>query len=612
MTILLATSQVSLRSSLTAVLQELGHAVCATPAQGALDLVKVNSYALILLDVEQPEEESFKICRRLRSLGYVHPILLLISQGSDPQAIAALEAGASDYLEKPLDFDRLRSRIQTLLGQKAGRGAGALAKKPKEQTPLCWGALSVDWEAARVTWEDQVISLTSTEYKLLELFLRNPNRIFSRSAILDRIWAAEAPTERAINTYIKEIRKKLKAAGLTGEILETVYGMGYRLNPIPEPSTLTPNFQSSSQTKIAALTQKFRDSLPDRLKVLEEAALALRGGKLNSKLWHLAQDEAHKLAGSLATFGYPQGSRLARSLEYLLRLDRSLFESEIQEFEERFTALRIALSQDPDLTSGIKKVSDRFNISQSRRLLVIDDDLALTDRLMVEGGDWGFHLDVVSNPAAARMVLNQEVPDVVLLDLSFPVAEEDGLSFLQDLREQFPALPVVVFTCRNSLHDRLTVSRLGTKGFLHKPVTISQIFQKLQQALPQTERTEAKVLIVDDDLETLSWLSTILTPWGLTVITLDDPEEFWEVLLETRPDVVLLDLEMPTVSGLELCQVVRQDAEWGNLPLLVITAHTDSLFLQQAFAAGADDFITKPVLGAELVTRVLSRIQRHL
>jgi len=391
-----------------------------------------------------------------------------------------------------------------------------------------------------------------------------------------------------------------------------VYGMGYRLNPIPEPSTLTPNFQSSSQTKIAALTQKFRDSLPDRLKVLEEAALALRGGKLNSKLWHLAQDEAHKLAGSLATFGYPQGSRLARSLEYLLRLDRSLFESEIQEFEERFTALRIALSQDPDLTSGIKKVSDRFNISQFRRLLVIDDDLALTDRLMVEGGDWGFHLDVVSNPAAARMVLNQEVPDVVLLDLSFPVAEEDGLSFLQDLREQFPALPVVVFTCRNSLHDRLTVSRLGTKGFLHKPVTIAQIFQKLQQALPQTERTEAKVLIVDDDLETLSWLSTILTPWGLTVITLDDPEEFWEVLLETRPDVVLLDLEMPTVSGLELCQVVRQDVEWGNLPLLVITAHTDSLFLQQAFAAGADDFITKPVLGAELVTRVLSRIQRHL
>jgi DNA-binding response OmpR family regulator len=118
------------------------------------------------------------------------------------------------------------------------------------------------------------------------------------------------------------------------------------------------------------------------------------------------------------------------------------------------------------------------------------------------------------------------------------------------------------------------------------------------------------VLIVDDDAAVLAHLSALLKPWGLEVITLTEPQRFWEMLLTTSPSLVILDLEMPQVSGLELCRVVRQDIQWGDLPILVVTAHTDAESLQQAFTVGADDFITKPVLGPEIVTRVLSRIER--
>jgi DNA-binding response OmpR family regulator len=213
-----------------------------------------------------------------------------------------------------------------------------------------------------------------------------------------------------------------------------------------------------------------------------------------------------------------------------------------------------------------------------------------------------------SSASLSRIALSP--PDAVLLDLSFPDTEEDGLTLLRELTERSPDLPIIVFTGRDTLADRLAVSRLGARQFLHKPATTEQIFQAITRVLPQAQTSDAKVLIVDDDPLLLDALSALLTPWGLEVVTLTEPQQFWEVLIATSPNLVVLDLEMPLVNGLELCQVLRQDSQWGDLPILVVTAHTDAQCLQEAFAAGADDFITKPVLGPELVTRVLSRIER--
>lgn len=98
-------------------------------------------------------------------------------------------------------------------------------------------------------------------------------------------------------------------------------------------------------------------------------------------------------------------------------------------------------------------------------------------------------------------------------------------------------------------------------------------------------------MVIDDDALMLQTISELLQPWGLAVTTLQDPAQFWDVLTATLPDLLLLDLQMPTFNGIDLCRVVRQDSKWGDLPILVITAYTDSASIQQVFAAGADDFI---------------------
>lgn len=117
-------------------------------------------------------------------------------------------------------------------------------------------------------------------------------------------------------------------------------------------------------------------------------------------------------------------------------------------------------------------------------------------------------------------------------------------------------------------------------------------------------------MIVDDDATVLSGLSALLQPWGLRVSTLDQSFKFLEALSSTKPDLLILDVEMFGISGIELCQMVRNHPQWSNLPILFLTAHTDAHTLDQVFSAGADDFVSKPVVAPELVTRILNRLER--
>lgn len=616
MKILLVEDDPLLSKVLTNVLEANRYVIdVAIDGQAGLDLATVVEYELILLDVQIPKLDGISLCQKLRSQGYYKPILLLTANDSDAEVVAGFDAGADDYLSKPCAPEVLLAKIRTLLRRSQALSPGNAAKD--SSATLIWGNLCLDMDSGRVTFGEQVISLTATEYNLLELFLRNPDRIFSRSAILDRLWKFDdAPTDRAIVTHIKDVRKKLKAGGLTEDLIETIYGMGYRLKPYPPSTSPDAKYSGTSHTHnppsphgtLAALNkvlERFRGVFNERIAILAQAQTALLAGNLETTLQQAAQQEAHKLAGSMASFGYPECSKLARSLEHLLMHSHPLTAEEISRFSEIVTALqqeftKLPVPSHPALMPAVS----------SQRVLVIDDDALLVERLKAESEIWGLRMKAAPNLAAARSLLVMSTPDVILLDLSFPETQEDGFSLLRELRERSPQLPVIVFTGRDSLADRLAVSRLGARQFLHKPATTEQIFQAIARVLPPAPSSEGKVLIVDDDPAVFAHLSALLTPWGLEVLSVTEPKQFWDVLVKTTPHLVILDLEMPQISGLELCQVVRQDSDWGDLPILVVTAHTDADSLQQAFAAGADDFISKPVLGPELVTRVLSRIER--
>ncbi|MFB2918759.1 response regulator [Aerosakkonema funiforme] len=623
----------------------------ANDGQAAWELAESINYDLILLDLMLPKLDGISFCKRRRQQGDRTPILLLTAQNAITSKVAALDAGADDYIVKPFNMEELLARMRALL-----RRGSSIALPVLE-----WGSLRLDPSNCEVTYAGQHLHLTAKEYGLLELFLRNNHRIFSQSAILDHLWSFdEPPTENAVRAHIKCLRSKLKKAGAP-ELIETIYGLGYRLKSTEEDkeeksekagiycqvnagdrtekitgkrekisSCLTANIQPLTiANKLADIWDKNKHKYSDRIGVIEEVVTALVENNFTEELRVRAERQAHTLAGSLGSYGFERADSLSRAIEQIFQAQENLPQTQIQQLQKLIVQLRqeLQLSQDNQtiaedqrskrakkqtnlLTQNSKLKIQNFLSFPSARLLIVDDDTDLAELLISEAEGRGIEAEIATNLAKARQIIAQARPDAVLLDLSFPESQENGFELLVELSKYQPLLPVLVFTATDNLVDRVKVARLGGRGFLHKPVSPCQVIDVLAELLQQPTTPEANLLIVDDDPQLLDFLLTLLEPWGFQLTLLDDPKQFWDVLAQSAPDLLILDVEMPEFNGIDLCQVVRNDAYWNDLPVLFLSARTDAETIHRVFAAGADDYVSKPIVGPELVARVLNRLER--
>lgn len=185
-----------------------------------LEQAQLAPYDLILLDLMLPRLDGITLCKRLRAVGCKALILMLTAKDTTTDKVIGLDAGADDYLVKPFKIQELTARIR------------ALSRRSSAIRPLIltYGDLQLDPNTHQVTYAGNLLSLTPKEYMLLEAFLQSPKRVFSRKELFDKIWGFEEVSgEETIKTHLKNLRRKLKEAGNTIELIENVYGIGYRL-----------------------------------------------------------------------------------------------------------------------------------------------------------------------------------------------------------------------------------------------------------------------------------------------------------------------------------------------------------------------------------------------
>ncbi len=541
--------------------------------------------------------------------------MLLTGCDSPHEKAVGLDAGADDYVVKPFEEEEFVARIRALLR----RG------KVNLQPILEWDNLRLDPTSCEVNYNAKNLSLTPKEYSLLELFLRNSRRVFSCGMILEHLWSYEdIPSEEAVRTHIKGLRMKLKAAGAPGNLIETVYGIGYRLKPQSEErkregdretkeqeeeGTIPSSQDSSAQTllAVAGIWSKYQGRVSEQVNVLFKAAQALQNGEsLSPELHSQAAAEAHTLAGSLGTFGFANGSKLARKVEHLLKADKILDETEILQFNDWVKALLTEINAPPQTL--VTSANQKHKPDEHPLVLVIDIHQEIPEDLVHKSADMGLQVAIVNSIAEARNKLYQEHPNVAIVDDH--ILEDDGLSLLAEFKNRKPSIPVIVLTQEAEVSKRMQVIRNGGNTILQKSTSPAQVLEIAAQLIKKSEDAQATVLAVDDDPKVLEVLQNLLKYWGITVKTLAEPHKFWETLAAIQPDLLILDVEMPGINGVELCHEVRNNSQWSELPVLFLTVHNEAETVNQVFSVGADDFVSKPIVGPELVTRIVNRLER--
>jgi two-component system, OmpR family, response regulator MprA len=220
--VLVVDDERAVRDSLRRALELEGYRVeLAEDGEQALRRLEVDPQPdAVILDVLMPGADGLEVCRRLRSAGNEIPVLMLTARSEIDSRVAGLDAGADDYLSKPFALAELLARLRALL-----RRLGS----DDSTDVLRFADLELDTGTREVRRGGDLIDLTRTEFALLELFLRNPRQVLTRSVIFERVWGYDfGPTSNSLDVYVGYLRRKTETGGRS-RLIHTVRGVGYAL-----------------------------------------------------------------------------------------------------------------------------------------------------------------------------------------------------------------------------------------------------------------------------------------------------------------------------------------------------------------------------------------------
>ena len=186
----------------------------------AVELVRAESPDLVVLDIMMPEMDGLTACTVIREFSDV-PIILLTAKAEDMDKLIGFEQGADDYLTKPFNILELKARIRAML-RRVGN------QRNEQATTLTIGTITLDLDARNAYRSGEIADLTAKEFDVIEFLMRNPNRVYSREALLDTIWAYEYRSDiRTVDVHIRRLREKLEENPADPQYIMTKWGVGY-------------------------------------------------------------------------------------------------------------------------------------------------------------------------------------------------------------------------------------------------------------------------------------------------------------------------------------------------------------------------------------------------
>jgi diguanylate cyclase (GGDEF)-like protein len=367
------------------------------------------------------------------------------------------------------------------------------------------------------------------------------------------------------------------------------------------------------QSQLQALNAKFAERLDTELAELTERAAQLqqaREGEQRRELMLDLHGRLHRLAGTAGTFGFSALGEQSRSLEQ--RAERwldatrpsgqalSAFVRAVEQLaaNERADGAEASAALPPD--------HEAQALPAGCRVYLLESDPEAGEQMRQTLGNFGYEVLLFPELALLLAEIHGQLPDALI------VSQHDGeLDAISALQQGLDApLPLLVIGHRASFDNQLAAVRAGASGFFVRPLDITRLENSLENILNLQLNEPYRVLIVDDDEDLAARYSLVLRNSQMQVQTLSDPRQLFEVMHAFDPEMILLDMNMPDFTGIELAQMLRLNDEWLRVPIIYLSAETDINRQMAALLKAGDDFITKPISDNALTAAVFSRVQR--
>lgn len=366
---------------------------------------------------------------------------------------------------------------------------------------------------------------------------------------------------------------------------------------------------SKAKQKLQELFTLYAQRLPQKIEHIEHHWCdLLRNWDTNRfKDFHR---EVHSLGGSAGTYGYDELGKTAKLMDSYLKtlLEQpslsATHEETITGYLERLKAV---------LTSTLLKNPPSFKEDslipvENRLIYILEQDKELVSELSENLKYAGYEVQDLQDLSVLNVKMTQNAPVALIMDTEY-LAQFDAKDVLAMQKQQSEPVQLFCIVPNGELMPRIAAVRAGCDAFFQKPVDVFDLTQTLNQKCSITGESY-KILIIDDEESLADYYSLILRQAGMITHSITNPMLMLEALETFKPDLLLMDIYMPGCTGLELAAVLRQETRYTKLPIIFFSTEEDRRKQLSALSLGGDDFLTKPIMPAHLISAVRSRSRR--
>jgi len=380
---------------------------------------------------------------------------------------------------------------------------------------------------------------------------------------------------------------------------------------------MTNESNADIQTQLAILRKSYAAELPAKIEALEECQQKLVSADTydfeNVKKLHR---QMHGLAGSGATFGFPELGKHAREIEQILK---NWLQDNVSPSDEELNNITIQISQLNELiTLPQKEVSVLSAIEPTSKkdeqiplVYLLDDDQSFASELALQLEHFGYQVKKYTTSRELETALEKKLPSVVICDIVLQEGEMAGINSMRKFNENhLTNVPVIFISTNDDFNVRLEAVRAGSEACFSKPINIDQFVDRLDNITSNDLPESFRILIVDDDETLAAHYKLILQQAGMDVSTLSQSEKIFESIASCNPELIVMDINMPTCSGMELVKLIRQSDSHISLPIVYLSTESDHEKQLTAMNLGGDDFLVKPIKDNYLASSIAIRVKR--